>query len=61
LFEVRHSVFDLGAAGVGKSKVLQSLLRTYKNQGKKPTALDLAPKSVTNDENDTNTNINTDI
>ena len=50
LFEVRHSVFDLGAAGVGKSKVLQSLLRTYKNQGKKPTALDLDPKSVTNDE-----------
>jgi len=43
-------VFDLGAAGVGKSKVLQSLLRTYKNQGRKPTALDLDPKSVTNDE-----------
>ncbi|CAC5392306.1 DNAH [Mytilus coruscus] len=50
LFEVRHSVFDLGAAGVGKSKVWGSLFKTYRNQGKKPTALDLDPKSVTNDE-----------
>lgn len=50
LFEVRHSVFDLGGAGVGKSKVWESLFRTYKMQGKKPTALDLDPKAVTNDE-----------
>ncbi|KAJ8318719.1 LOW QUALITY PROTEIN: hypothetical protein KUTeg_003810 [Tegillarca granosa] len=50
LFEVRHSVFCLGNAGVGKSKVWGTLNRTYRNQGKKPVAIDLDPKAVTNDE-----------
>lgn len=50
LFEVRHSVFLLGNAGSGKSKVWGTLIRTYKNLGKKPVAIDLDPKAVTNDE-----------
>ena len=50
LFEVRHSVFLLGGAGAGKSKVWNTLIRTYKNQGRKPQAIDLDPKAVTNDE-----------
>ncbi|KAK3091630.1 hypothetical protein FSP39_021358 [Pinctada imbricata] len=50
LFEVRHSVFCLGNAGVGKSKVWRTLNRTYRNQGRKPTAIDLDPKAVTNNE-----------
>ncbi|KAL3857821.1 hypothetical protein ACJMK2_012454, partial [Sinanodonta woodiana] len=50
LFEVRHSVFCLGSAGTGKSCVWSTLYRTYKNLGKKPTAIDLDPKAVTNDE-----------
>ena len=50
LFEVRHSVFLLGGAGAGKSRVWNTLIRTYKNQGRKPQAIDLDPKAVTNDE-----------
>lgn len=50
LFEVRHSVFLLGNAGTGKSKVWNTLMRTYKNLGKKPISIDLDPKAVTNDE-----------
>ncbi|BFZ02963.1 hypothetical protein BsWGS_06002 [Bradybaena similaris] len=50
LFEVRHSVFLLGNAGTGKSKVWNTLQRTYKNMNRKPTAIDLDPKAVTNDE-----------
>lgn len=50
LFEVRHSVFLLGSAGAGKSKVWNTLVRTYKNQGRKPQAIDLDPKAVTNNE-----------
>lgn len=50
LFEVRHSVFCLGNAGVGKSKVWGSLIRTYRNAGRKPQAIDLDPKAVTNNE-----------
>ncbi|XP_062567134.1 dynein beta chain, ciliary-like [Saccostrea cucullata] len=50
LLDVRHSVFVLGLAGVGKSKVWGTLNRTYKNQGKKPSAVDLDPKAVTNNE-----------
>lgn len=43
-------MFVLGFAGVGKSKVWGTLNRTYKNQGKKPSAIDLDPKAVTNNE-----------
>jgi dynein heavy chain len=50
LFEVRHSVFVIGNAGSGKSQVWRSLIRTYLNQKVKPTAIDLNPKAVTNDE-----------
>ena len=50
LFDVRHSVFCLGNAGVGKSKIWNSLIRTYRNAGKKPAAIDLDPKAVTNNE-----------
>ena len=50
LFEVRHSVFIVGNSGTGKSQIWKSLLRTYQNQKKKPVAVDLNPKAVTNDE-----------
>ncbi|KAK7113097.1 dynein beta chain, ciliary-like [Littorina saxatilis] len=50
LFEVRHSVFLLGPAGSGKSRVWGTLQRTFKNLGKKPVSYILDPKSVSNDE-----------
>ena len=50
LFDVRHSVFILGPAGCGKSRVWTSLQKTFKNLGKKPVSYILDPKSVTNDE-----------
>jgi dynein heavy chain len=50
LFDVRHSVFIVGNAGTGKSQIWKALCRTYQNQKKKPTAIDLNPKAVTNDE-----------
>ena len=50
LFEVRHSVFIVGNAGTGKSCVWKSLLRANQNLKKKPVAIDLNPKAVTNDE-----------
>ena len=50
LFEVRHSVFIVGNAGTGKSQVWKSLFRANQNMKRKPTAVDLNPKAVTNDE-----------
>ena len=50
LLGVRHSVFVIGNAGAGKSCVLRSLNKAYYNQKKKPTWVDLNPKTVTNDE-----------
>jgi dynein heavy chain len=50
LFEVRHSVFIVGHAGTGKSQIWKGLSKTYYNQKKKPTHVDLNPKAVTNDE-----------
>ena len=50
LFEVRHSVFIVGNAGTGKSQIWKTLQRTYQNQKRKPIAVDLNPKAVTNDE-----------
>ncbi|KAF5404064.1 Dynein heavy chain axonemal [Paragonimus heterotremus] len=50
LFAVRHSVFVLGNAGTGKSMVWKTLHRTNMNLKKKPIAVDLDPKAVTNDE-----------
>ncbi|CAL8088370.1 unnamed protein product [Calicophoron daubneyi] len=50
LFAVRHSVFVLGNAGTGKSMVWKTLFRTNQNLKKRPVAVDLDPKAVTNDE-----------
>ena len=43
-------MFILGNAGTGKSCVWKALKETYRILGKKPVAIDLDPKSVTNDE-----------
>eukprot|EP00049_Salpingoeca_infusionum_P001275 m.46981 g.46981 ORF g.46981 m.46981 type:complete len:4526 (+) comp10948_c0_seq2:170-13747(+) len=50
LLDVRHSVFVLGPAATGKSRVIKSLFETYRLQGKKPVWADLNPKAVTNHE-----------
>ncbi|XP_076154706.1 dynein axonemal heavy chain 17-like isoform X2 [Alosa pseudoharengus] len=50
LLAVRHSVFIIGNAGTGKSKVLRSLNKTYQNMKKKAVIVDLDPKAVTCDE-----------
>lgn len=50
LLTVRHSVFILGNAGTGKSMIWRALFRTNQNLNKKPVAVDLDPKAVTNDE-----------
>ncbi|NXG62204.1 DYH17 protein, partial [Hemiprocne comata] len=50
LLQVRHSVFVVGNAGCGKSQVLKSLNKTYKNLKRKPVTVDLDPKAVTCDE-----------
>uniref|UniRef100_A0A8D2LWB0 Dynein axonemal heavy chain 11 n=1 Tax=Varanus komodoensis TaxID=61221 RepID=A0A8D2LWB0_VARKO len=50
LLAVRHSVFVVGNAGTGKSKILKTLNRTYMNMKQKPLWNDLNPKAVTTDE-----------
>jgi dynein heavy chain len=50
LFAVRHSVFIVGNAGTGKSMVWKSLFKANQNMKKKPVAIDLNPKAVTNNE-----------
>nr|XP_036878224.1 dynein heavy chain 11, axonemal [Manis javanica] len=50
LVAVRHSVFVVGSAGTGKSKILRTLNRTYVNMKQKPIWNDLNPKAVTTDE-----------
>ncbi|XP_020637559.3 dynein axonemal heavy chain 11 isoform X1 [Pogona vitticeps] len=50
LLAVRHSVFIVGNAGTGKSKILKTLNRTYINMKQKPVWNDLNPKAVTTDE-----------
>uniref|UniRef100_A0A8B9VFM5 Dynein axonemal heavy chain 17 n=1 Tax=Anas zonorhyncha TaxID=75864 RepID=A0A8B9VFM5_9AVES len=50
LLQVRHSVFVIGNAGCGKSQVLRSLNKTYRNMKQKPVTVDLDPKAVTCDE-----------
>lgn len=47
LRHVRHSIFIIGNAGTGKSKILRSLNRAYALQGLKPMWVDLNPKAVT--------------
>ncbi|CAK8676513.1 unnamed protein product [Clavelina lepadiformis] len=50
LLSVRHSVFVIGGAGTGKSRILRSLNKTYQNLKRKPVWVDLNPKAVTNNE-----------
>ncbi|XP_075803650.1 dynein axonemal heavy chain 11 [Microtus pennsylvanicus] len=50
LLAVRHSVFVVGNAGTGKSKILRTLNRTYVNMKQKAIWNDLNPKAVTTDE-----------
>ncbi|KAG8514707.1 Dynein heavy chain 11, axonemal, partial [Galemys pyrenaicus] len=50
LLAVRHSVFVVGNAGTGKSKILRTLNQTYVNMKQKPVWNDLNPKAVTTDE-----------
>ena len=50
LRHVRHSIFVIGNAGTGKSKILRSLNKTYANMKLKPVWVDLNPKAVTTDE-----------
>ena len=50
LLHVRHSIFVIGNAGTGKSKILRSLNKTYQVMKRKPVWQDLNPKAVTNDE-----------
>ncbi|XP_059610821.1 dynein beta chain, ciliary-like [Phlebotomus argentipes] len=50
ILQIRHSVFIVGAAGVGKSCVWKTLFRTYERLGRDPVYDDLNPKAVTNDE-----------
>jgi len=47
LRHVRHSIFVIGNAGTGKSKILRSLNRTYAIMKLKPMWVDLNPKAVT--------------
>ena len=50
LLFVRHSVFIIGNAGVGKTEVWRSLCRAYKKRGTPCSYVDLNPKAVTNNE-----------
>ncbi|KAG8139083.1 hypothetical protein E2320_001864 [Naja naja] len=50
LLAVRHSVFVVGNAGTGKSKILKTLNKTYMIMKQKPVWNDLNPKAVTTDE-----------
>ncbi|XP_037811861.1 dynein beta chain, ciliary, partial [Lucilia sericata] len=50
LLDVRHSVFIVGNAGTGKTKIWQTLRETYRIQKLKPVCNILNPKALTNDE-----------
>jgi dynein heavy chain len=50
LLNVRHSVFIIGGAGVGKTEVWRSLCRAYGKRGTPCSYVDLNPKAVTNNE-----------
>nr|CAB3238531.1 dynein beta chain, ciliary-like [Phallusia mammillata] len=50
LLAVRHSVFVIGNAGAGKSKILRTLHETHRAAGKRPVWNDLNPKALTTDE-----------
>ncbi|XP_068157565.1 LOW QUALITY PROTEIN: dynein beta chain, ciliary [Drosophila tropicalis] len=50
LLDVRHSVFIVGDAGTGKTKIWQTLRETYRIQKMKPVCNVLNPKALSNDE-----------
>lgn len=50
LLDVRHSVFIVGNAGTGKTKIWQTLVVTYKIQKLKPVFNVLNPKALSNDD-----------
>ncbi|XP_023680034.2 dynein axonemal heavy chain 11 isoform X2 [Paramormyrops kingsleyae] len=50
LLAVHHSVFVVGNAGTGKSKILRTLHKTYINLQRKPVWDDLNPKVLSTDE-----------
>ncbi|XP_043973511.1 dynein axonemal heavy chain 11 isoform X1 [Gambusia affinis] len=50
LMAVRHSVFVIGCAGTGKSKILRVLHKTYVKLRWKPVWNDLNPKAIDRDE-----------
>lgn len=50
LLAVRHSVFILGEAGTGKSKIWRTLYATYIQQERNPIVCDLNPKCMSNNE-----------
>ncbi|EDV95038.1 GH23822 [Drosophila grimshawi] len=50
LLDVRHSVFIVGDAGTGKTKIWQTLRETYRIQKMKPVCHVLNPKALSNDE-----------
>ncbi|XP_034662377.1 dynein beta chain, ciliary [Drosophila subobscura] len=50
LLDVRHSVFIVGNAGTGKTKIWQTLRETYRIQKLKPVCHVLNPKALSNDE-----------
>ncbi|KAH8251731.1 hypothetical protein KR038_005556 [Drosophila bunnanda] len=50
LLDVRHSVFIVGNAGTGKTKIWQTLRETYRIQKMKPVCHVLNPKALSNDE-----------
>ena len=50
LLEIRHCVFVMGPAGAGKSTTWKMLAKSQDKVGKKTTACDLNPKSISTNE-----------
>ena len=50
LLEIRHCVFVMGPAGAGKSSTWKMLAKAQDKVGKKTTAVDINPKSISTNE-----------
>ena len=50
LLEIRHCVFVMGPAGAGKSTTWKMLAKSQDKTGKKTTAIDINPKSISTNE-----------
>ncbi|OMJ82808.1 hypothetical protein SteCoe_16405 [Stentor coeruleus] len=50
LLEIRHCVFVMGPAGAGKSSTWKMLAKAQDKVGKKTTAVDMNPKSISTNE-----------